>query len=115
MRFDNPFHIAAVLLGVSAALCLAGLALSGFASEGLSLLMAVLVFGLFIWGLARGWRWFAYLAFFFSAIAGIGALSQVWSVNDVPSWIYVGILVASWLASALIFAGLWRSQIVESH
>ena len=94
---------------ISALLHVLAPVLSGFDRDGLWLAAMLPVFLGMIWGLAQGWRWFAYLCFFIGAVAGIFALSHIWAVNPVPSWIYSGILVADWAAAAALFVALWRS------
>lgn len=110
MSLEGPFRAAILFFLISALLHLVAPFLSGFGADGLMLAAMLPVFAVMIWGLAQDWRWFAYLCFFIGAIAGIVALSFVWSTNPVPSWIYVSIMVANWLAAGALFLALWRSR-----
>lgn len=109
MTLDGFFRTAILCLALSAGLHVLAAVLSGFHQDGILLAATLPVFLGMIWGLARGWRWFAYVCFFIAAIGGIVALSFIWSPNPVPSWCYVGILIADWLAAAALFLGLWRA------
>ena len=109
MTMDGPFRTAILCFSISALLHVLAPVLSGFDRDGLWLAAMLPAFLGMIWGLAQGWRWFAYLCFFIGAVAGIFALSHIWAVNPVPSWIYSGILVADWAAAAALFVALWRS------
>ena len=113
MSLEGPFRTAILFLAISAILHVLAPFASGFDQDGVMLAMTLPIFLGMIWGLARGWRWFAYLCFFITAIGGIIALSFIWSTNPVPSWIYIGILAADWLAAASLFVALWRSPVVS--
>ena len=115
MTQNRAFRIAILMFMISASLHVLAPFLSGFHRDGLMLAAMLPVFLVMIWGLARGWRWFAYLCFFIGAIGGIVALSFIWSENSVPPWIYTGILVADWGAAGALFLALWQApQEVEA-
>jgi len=107
---NGSFRTAILFFAISALLHVAASIISGFSSAGLQLLAAVPVLLIMIWGLSREWRWFAYLCFLVAAILGIIAMSFVWSENAVQSWVYLGIMIADWLAAAALFLALWRSR-----
>ena len=113
MSLEGPFRAAILFLAISAALHVLAPFVSGFDQDGVILAMTLPIFLGMIWGLAQGWRLFAYICFFIAGVGGIVALSFVWSTNPVPAWIYIGILVADWIAAAALFVALWRKPVLS--
>lgn len=113
MSLEGPFRVAIMFLAISVVLHVLAPFVSGFDRDGVMLAMVLPIFLGMIWGLAQGWRLFAYLCFFIAAVGGIIALSFIWSTNSVPAWIYIGILAADWMAAAALFVALWRKPAVS--
>ena len=113
MSLEGPFRTSILFLAISAALHVLAPFVSGFDRDGVILAMTLPIFLAMIWGLARGWRWFAYLCFFIAAIGGIVALSFIWSINPVPARVYIGILATDWIAAAGLFIALWRGPVIS--
>ena len=110
MTLESPLRVAISCFAISALLHVLAPFVSGFDGAGWRLAAMLPVFLVMIYGLARGWRWFAYLCFFIGAVGGIVAMALIWSLNPVPAWIYIGITGANWLASASLFVALWRAR-----
>lgn len=104
---SKSLGFAALFIFVSAALHILAPVAGGLTSEALSLVPAGIVLALLALGLLRGMRWLAWLAFFVMLGAGIVALGYAAAVTWVPTWWYVAIVAADWLAAAMLLAHLW--------
>ena len=107
--FEGPFRTANVFLLASAILHIFAFLVGGFSGEALGLIVPGLVYLAVAYGLSRGLRWLAYLAFFGVAIGAMIAIAQIWAPGPVPGWWYILIVVADFLCVAALFAALWRS------
>lgn len=99
----------AIFAVISAGLCAIAPFLSGFSVEALLLLPAAIVFAGFAYGLLRGWRWLAYIAFMALFVGAIFAISNIWAPGAVPGWLYASFAVSSLLSVIALFAALWRT------
>ena len=104
---NKPFASARFFLLISAVLHLFAFVLGGFTSDALMLIPFGILYILCAAGLARGWRWLAYITFFLVSIFGIVAFAQIWGDSAVPRWWYMAIVAADWVCAAALFAGLW--------
>ena len=99
--------LTALLLGLSGLLHIVAPFVSGFSSEGLTLVPFGLAWLLIALGLLRGMRWLAWVAFFAAISLGIVAMSSAFGFSDVPGWLYGTIAVADGLAAVTLFGHLW--------
>lgn len=101
---------AGYFLLLSAALHVAGGALSNFGGGvGATLFPAVLYIVLFA-GLARGWMLAAWLAFL-AVIAGIAAcIGALYGPTIAPAWINWAILGSNSVAAVLLFGAIWTGN-----
>ena len=76
--FERPYLAGATLIFISALLHFVALVLSGFAGIGLTLGVAGLIYLLFAYGLAKGLRWLAYVAFI------VVFILSMWVVACIP-------------------------------
>ncbi len=100
---------AANFVALSAGLYVLALFISRFSAEAVQLLPVAVIYAGFAYGLLRGWRWLAYIAFVVLLIGTSFAVSNIWALGDVPGWIYAGIACANLLAVAALFGALWRT------
>lgn len=109
MSFLNgPYRLGALFIAISAALHVFAFIVGGFSADALRLTPVGLVYALLAFGLTRGWRWLAYVAFIAMMIGGTVALGSLWAPSPVPQWWTLAIIAADWLAAAALFAALWR-------
>ena len=109
MAFLNgPYRFAALFILISAALHIFAFIVGGFSAQALGLIPIGLVYVAIAFGLSRGWRWLAYIAFLVMMIGGTAAMGQLWAVSPVPQWWTIAITTANWLAAAALFVALWR-------
>ena len=108
MKPRGPFSIAVIFVLISAVLHIVAPLFGGMTPDATGLV----AFGIFwlaiAWGLNQGWRWLAYIAFIAALIGGSAAVALYVGWSTVPGWIYLGIIVADWLAAAALFVTLWR-------
>ena len=104
----SPYRTGALLVLLSAAFHLIAPLISLGARDGLMLLPVGIVYVAFAWGLMRGWRWLAYVTFLIMLIGISAAMTGIWSISPVPSWIYIGIALANICAALALFVALWR-------
>lgn len=109
MHRTENFRFAAAFAGVSGALHVIAPVVSGFASEALMLVPFGLVSLGLAYGLFMGWRWLAWLAFFWFFVGVVMSLTFIWSPGPVTGWLYVAIFAANGLAVVGLFFALWRS------
>jgi uncharacterized membrane protein (DUF2068 family) len=100
---------AANFTALSAGLHVLAVIMGGFGAAAGPLLAVGVIYGGFAYGLLRGWRWLAYIAFVVLLIGTSFAVSNIWALGDVPGWIYAGIACANLLAVLALFGALWRS------
>ena len=103
------FRFAATFAGLSGVLHVAAPVLSGFASEAWIVVPFGVIYLILAYGLTMGWRWLAWLAFFWSFAGIAGAISQIWSIGGVPAWLFQAILAVNVLLVMGLFARLWRA------
>ncbi len=106
---QGPYRIGALFVLVSALLHFLAPVLGGFDVRALSLMPVGALYLVVVYGLLRGWRWLAYLAFLGLFVGGIMAMAYVWTPHPVPSWMFIAIIAADWCAALALFAALWRS------
>ena len=104
-----PFRAATLFLSVSAVLHLFAFVVGGLQAEALQLIPIGVLYLLLVIALSRGMRWLAYVVFIGIAVAGIFAMTRIWSPGDVPGWWYGAIVAANFLCAASLFVGLWRA------
>lgn len=109
MNQNENFRFAAAFAGLSGLLHLIAPVVSGFASESWILVAFGAVFFVIVYGLSQGWRWLAWIAFFWVFVGVIGALLRIWTPGPVPGWLFLAILIANVLALLGLFLALWRS------
>lgn len=100
--------MANIFLLASAFLHIFTFLVGGFSGEALGLIVPGLIFLVVAYGLSRGLRWLAYIAFFGVAIGAIVVIAQIWPPGPVPGWWYTLIVVADILCVAALFVALWR-------
>ena len=105
---NGPYRFGTLLILVSAMLHILTFVAGGFASEMMAFLPLGLVFGLIAFGLSRGWRWLAYVAFLAAMIGAVFVLSYLWTPIAAPQWTLISIIAVNCLAAAALFAALWR-------
>ena len=108
-RTKGAMRWGAVFIAVSAALHVLALVVGNFSSEALALLPVGIIYAGIAYGLLRGWRWLAYIAFIVVFFAMSIAISNIWAYGDVPGWLYAGIAIADGLAIVALFVALWKS------
>ncbi|MEL7114499.1 MAG: hypothetical protein AAGP08_02735 [Pseudomonadota bacterium] len=106
---QGPYRVGAVFVAASAVLHLIAPIFGGFAPEALTLFVVGLVYLAIAYGLMLGWRWLAYVTFLLMMAGSVIAIASIWSPGPVPSWVYIGIVVADWLAALSLFFALWRN------
>lgn len=109
MIAKENFRFAAAFAGLSGVLHLLAPVLSGFASEAWIVVPFGVIYLILAYGLFMGWRWLAWLAFFWSFAGIAGAISQMWTPGAVPAWLFQAIFVANALMVVGLFGGLWRA------
>lgn len=105
---NGPYRFGTAFILISAALHIFAFVVGGFAPEALVLIPIGLVYVVLAYGLSRGWRWLAYIAFLLMMIGGTFALAQLWTPSPVPQWWTLAIIAADWLAALALFVALWR-------
>ncbi|WP_420860539.1 hypothetical protein [Algirhabdus cladophorae] len=106
-RTQRLFLTAGVLMLINAGLHILAPLVSGFGSDALMLIPVGVLYGLFGWGLMRGWRWLAYIVFLICLIGGVYAY-MIASATSVPAW-WMGLIVAAdVLVIVTLFLLLWR-------
>ncbi len=113
LDFERPYLAGAALIFISALLHFVALVLSGFSGIGLTLGVAGLIYVVFAYGLAKGLRWLAYVAFVVVFIGLSAALSNIYASGPVPGWVFAAIAVADLLAVIVLFIALWRPAPTE--
>ena len=109
----NPFNNAVLLIAVSIVLHLVVIAVSG-GGFLVQMLGAAIVWGLVAAGLARGWRWLAYIAFLLALVGGIVAMSYGNATFGLTALAFYGIMAADWLAALALFIAIWRDPVREA-
>lgn len=105
---NGPYRLGALFIAVSAALHVFAFLVGGFSTDALRLIPVGLVYAVIAYGLTRGWRWLAYVAFIAMMIGGTVALGSLWTPSPVPQWWTIAIIAADWLAALALFVSLWR-------
>ncbi len=100
---------AANFVALSAGLHVLAVIIGGFGAAAGPLLAVAVIYAGFAYGLLRGWRWLAYIAFVVLLIGTSFAVSNIWALGDVPGWIYAGIACTNLLAVVALFGALWQS------
>jgi hypothetical protein len=103
------FRFAAAFAALSGVLHIAAPVVSGFASEAWLVVPFGVIYLILAYGLFMGWRWLAWLAFFWSFAGVAGAISQIWTQGVLPGWLFQAILAANVLAVLGLFVALWRA------
>lgn len=104
----GPYRFGAALIAVSAALHVFAFLVGGFSADALRLIPVGLIYALLAYGLTRGWRWLAYVAFIAMMVGGTLALGSLWTPSPVPQAWTIAIIGADWLAALALFVSLWR-------
>ena len=73
------FRFAAAFAALSGVLHIAAPVVSGFASEAWLVVPFGVIYLILAYGLFMGWRWLAWLAFFWSFAGVAGAISKIWT------------------------------------
>ncbi|MEM7438129.1 MAG: hypothetical protein AAF393_00920 [Pseudomonadota bacterium] len=107
----GPYRNGAVFVALSALLHAIAPILGGFSQDALTLFVFGVVYAGIALGLFQGMRWLVYIAFLMMIGGSIVALSYVWALGPVPSWIYTGIFAANWLAATGLFLALWKTPL----
>ncbi|MEJ6403254.1 hypothetical protein [Yoonia sp. 2307UL14-13] len=107
---SGQYGVGAFFVLISALLHLAALVFGGFSTDAIGLGVAGVVYLIIVAGLTRNMRWLAWITFFLVGIGGSVALSYVWADTTVPTWIFIGIVVADWLAALGLFVALWKPK-----
>ncbi|MEL6582608.1 MAG: hypothetical protein AAFQ36_02140 [Pseudomonadota bacterium] len=100
---------AGYLILLSAALHVVGVVLGSFAPSTWVLLLPAALYAVVYFGLARGWRWLAWLTFFMMLIGAAGALAEALTAVAVPAWVFWAIMATDLSAAVVLFGVLWRS------
>jgi len=108
-RTKGAMRWAGVFTAASALFHIVGTVISGFAAEGIQLLVAGVLYAGFAYGLFQGRRWVAYLTFVTLLIGTSVAVGGIWASGPIPGWIYSSIATANLLAVAALFVTLWRA------
>jgi len=106
----SPYRTGALFVLISAALHFLAPTISQLSSDGMLLLPFGILYGAMAWGLMRNWRWLAYVSFLTMLIGTSAALTGIWAASPVPSWVYLGIVIANFLAALSLFVALWRPR-----
>lgn len=102
---------AATFAALSAALHLIALLLSGFAANLGPAILGALIWAALAYGLSRGSRMVAYVAFLMALIGISAALSVVMTTPAGPvQWVWISIMAADALVAVTLFALLWRAR-----
>jgi hypothetical protein len=104
------YRSAALFVAISAILHLISPVFAGLAEDVMLLLPTGVLYLFFAWGLSKGWRWLAYIAFIVLLIGGLFAFAFSFGGSMVPGWLYAGIAIADLLAVLALFGALWRSK-----
>ena len=105
----GPFRSGAMLLLLSAALHILAFTVGGLTPDALILIPIGILYIAVAAGLARGWRWLAWISFFGLFVGSIGALSNVWGSGPVPGWWYATISAVDGFGVVAFFLALWQS------
>lgn len=104
----SPYRPAAVFVLITSVLHMFAFTVGGLSTAALILIPGGVIYLLIAAGLNRNKRWLAWLTFFLTGIGGSIALAASFGAYPVPSWWYLGIMTADWIAAVLLFAALWR-------
>ena len=108
-KAPTSYRIAAFFMLVSAVLHMFAFTVGGLSTAALMLIPIGVIYLLIAAGLNRGKRWLAWITFFVAGIGGSIALGLSFGAGPVPSWWYLGITAADWIAAIALFGALWRS------
>lgn len=107
----RALRLAAVALGTSGLLHILAVALSGFASEALPLLIYALLLPAIAWYLAKtASRLVGWIVFFGVLLLSIGALGRSGGSGPVPDVVIYLIVALDWVCALALFAWLWRDS-----
>ena len=103
----GPFSTAGRLLFLSVALHLVVIAVSG-GGYFVEMLAGAVIWAAIAYGLMRGMRWLAFIAFLLAMGGGIVAMGYGMGTFGLTSIAFLAITAVDWLAAALLFVALWR-------
>lgn len=108
---DRRYISAATLAALSAILHVIALPLSGFAANLGPAIIGAGVWAVLAFGLFRGARGIAYIAFLMALIGISGALSVVMTTPaGLVQWVWISIILADALVAVTLFMLLWRAR-----
>lgn len=108
-KSNGAMRWAANFAALSALLYLLALAVSSFSAEAIGRLPFALFFAGVAFGMFKGWRWLAYVAFIGMFVSAILAISNIWTLGAVPGWLYATIASVNLVAVAALFIALWKA------
>jgi hypothetical protein len=108
INLRGPYRIGAFFALLSAALHILVIMVGGAAPEAITLVAVGLVYLAIGYGLLRGMRWLAFIAFFVFFIGAIFVMANIWTLSAVPSWWFALATAINILAVVGLFAALWR-------
>ncbi len=109
-RYSKTPGLAALFVLVSAALHILAPLVGSFGWEAIQLVPIGLAYVAIGYYLGRNLRWLAWITFFIMLFGGIVALGGAMGMSGVPGWWYALIVIANWLAAAMLFGFLWHSK-----
>ncbi len=109
LKFSGIYGTACAFIGLSVVLHLLAPIFGGLNVETQGLLIAGGLWFLVMLGLLREWRWVAYIAFIYSLIGSIAAMSGAMGPSTVPSLLYILMVLADVLAGVFLFKILWKN------
>lgn len=110
LEYSKALTLAVIFMLLAGALYLLAPVLSGFTSEGLSLIPFGIIFLALGYLLNRKYRWLAWITFFVALSGGIIAIDAALGMPDIPGWLYGLIALVDWIAALMLFGFLWHAK-----
>ncbi|MGX9355760.1 hypothetical protein ACS3SW_11575 [Roseobacteraceae bacterium S113] len=104
----GPFRTGSLALVISAVLHFLAPFTGGFNGQTLALVCVGAVYVALAYGLARGWRWLAYISFLVLFAGMIGAIASIWG-GPAPGWLFAAMVVVNFGGIVALFVALWSA------